>query len=109
MPRGSSREALDQLVRGLDLDAAANRLQGPSGSTVRVLVLRADGSRRPLELTRREVEVRSVAEAKIVILTGSVLAGVVGWLIFRLAGERGGQCAPSGLPVLPPRPWRPAE
>ena len=48
-----------------------------------------------------------VAEAKIGILAGSVLAGVVGWLIFRLAGERGGQCAPSGLPVLPPRPWRP--
>ena len=50
-----------------------------------------------------------VAEAKIGILAGSVLAGVVGWLIFRLAGERGGQCAPSGLPVLPPRPWRPVE
>jgi NhaA family Na+:H+ antiporter len=43
-----------------------------------------------------------VAEAKIGILTGSVLAAVVGWLIFRLAGERGGQCAPRGLPMLPP-------
>ena len=50
-----------------------------------------------------------VADAKIGILVGSVLAGVIGWLIFRLAGERGGQCAPSGLPVLPPRPWRPVE
>jgi Na+/H+ antiporter NhaA len=50
-----------------------------------------------------------VAEAKIGILTGSVLAAAVGWLIFRVAGERGGQCAPSGLPVLPPRPWRPVE
>ncbi|HEX5812100.1 MAG TPA: Na+/H+ antiporter NhaA, partial [Pseudonocardia sp.] len=50
-----------------------------------------------------------IAEAKIGILTGSVVAGVVGWLIFRLAGERGGQCAPSGLPMLPPRPWRPVE
>ena len=50
-----------------------------------------------------------VKQAKIGILAGSVLAGIVGWLIFRLAGERGGQCAPSGLPVLPPRPWRPAE
>jgi len=50
-----------------------------------------------------------VAEAKIGILMGSVLAALVGWLIFRLAGERGGQCAPSGLPVLPPRPWRPVE
>jgi NhaA family Na+:H+ antiporter len=48
-----------------------------------------------------------INDAKIGILTGSMIAGVVGWLIFRLAGERGGQCAPSGLPVLPPRPWRP--
>jgi NhaA family Na+:H+ antiporter len=50
-----------------------------------------------------------VNDAKIGILTGSILAGVVGWLIFRLAGERGGQCAPSGLPTLPPRPWRPPD
>ncbi len=50
-----------------------------------------------------------VAQAKIGILVGSVVAAVVGWLIFRLAGERGGQCAPSGLPVLPARPWRPVE
>jgi Na+/H+ antiporter NhaA len=48
-----------------------------------------------------------INDAKIGILTGSMVAGVIGWLIFRLAGERGGQCAPSGLPVLPPRPWRP--
>lgn len=48
-----------------------------------------------------------ISQAKIGILTGSLLAGLIGWLIFRLAGERGGQCAPSGLPVLPPRPWRP--
>jgi Na+/H+ antiporter NhaA len=50
-----------------------------------------------------------VAQAKIGILAGSVVAAVVGWLIFRLAGERGGQCAPTGLPVLPPRPWRPVD
>ncbi|MFD1531825.1 Na+/H+ antiporter NhaA [Pseudonocardia aurantiaca] len=48
-----------------------------------------------------------INNAKIGIMTGSILAAVVGWLIFRVAGERGGQCAPSGLPVLPPRPWRP--
>jgi Na+:H+ antiporter, NhaA family len=48
-----------------------------------------------------------INDAKIGILAGSILAAVIGWLIFRLAGERGGQCAPSGLPVLPPRPWRP--
>ncbi|WP_224393017.1 Na+/H+ antiporter NhaA [Pseudonocardia sp. ICBG1293] len=50
-----------------------------------------------------------IAEAKIGILTGSVLAALSGWLVFRLAGERGGQCAPSGLPTLPPRPWRPVD
>ncbi|ALE72563.1 MULTISPECIES: Na+/H+ antiporter NhaA [unclassified Pseudonocardia] len=50
-----------------------------------------------------------IAEAKIGILTGSVLAAVAGWLVFRLAGERGGQCSPSGLPTLPPRPWRPVD
>jgi len=50
-----------------------------------------------------------VSEAKIGILTGSVLAALVGWLVFRLAGERGGQCSPSGLPTLPPRPWRPVD
>jgi Na+:H+ antiporter, NhaA family len=50
---------------------------------------------------------RLVTDAKIGILAGSTLAALIGWLIFRLAGERGGQCAPSGLPVLPPRPWRP--
>ena len=48
-------------------------------------------------------------QAKIGILTGSLLAGLTGWILFRLAGERGGQCAPSGLPILPPRPWRPPE
>jgi Na+:H+ antiporter, NhaA family len=48
-----------------------------------------------------------ITDAKIGILAGSVLAACNGWLIFRLAGERGGQCAPTGLPVLPPRPWRP--
>lgn len=50
-----------------------------------------------------------IADTKIGILVGSALAALVGWLTFRLAGERGGQCAPSGLPMLPPRPWRPVE
>src|SRR5690606_24828346 len=50
-----------------------------------------------------------ITDAKIGILAGSILAALIGWLVFRLAGERGGQCAPTGLPVLPPRPWRPPE
>ena len=51
-----------------------------------------------------------VNDAKIGILTGSILAGVVGWLIFRLAGGRGGQCAPEPpAQSLPPRPWRPPD
>jgi carboxyl-terminal processing protease len=56
----------DAAVRGLDLDTAANRLQGTAGSVVRVTILRADGATRALDLTRREVEVRSIAEAKMV-------------------------------------------
>ena len=48
-------------------------------------------------------------QAKVGILAGSVLAALVGWAIFRLLGNRGGQCMPSDLPVLPPRPWRPVE
>lgn len=50
-----------------------------------------------------------INDAKIGILAGSGVAALVGWLIFRLLGERGGQCSPSGLPVLPPRPWRPPD
>ncbi|MCW0213302.1 MAG: Na+/H+ antiporter NhaA [Pseudonocardia sp.] len=49
------------------------------------------------------------SEAKIGILVGSIVAAILGWLVFRVAGERGGQCSPSGLPVLPPRPWRPID
>jgi NhaA family Na+:H+ antiporter len=48
-------------------------------------------------------------EAKIGILAGSMIAALLGWLLFRLLGARGGQCSPSGLPVLPPRPWRPVQ
>lgn len=54
-----------QSVAGLDLDAAANRLQGPEGSSVTITVLR-EGVSRNLTLTRRPVEVLSVAEARLV-------------------------------------------
>jgi carboxyl-terminal processing protease len=56
----------DRPLAGLDLDAAANRLQGIEGSRVRLTLKRADGSSPTLTLTRRPVEVKSVAEAKIV-------------------------------------------
>jgi Na+/H+ antiporter NhaA len=49
------------------------------------------------------------ADAKIGILAGSTIAAVLGWLIFRYFADRGGQCLPSDLPTLPPRPWRPVE
>ncbi|GAA0592921.1 Na+/H+ antiporter NhaA [Actinomadura livida] len=38
------------------------------------------------------------SQAKIGILAGSLLAAVMGWLIFRLAWDRGGVCAPPGAP-----------
>ena len=48
-------------------------------------------------------------QAVVGVLTGSLLAAVLGWAIFRLLGERGGVCAPPGeaedVPTLPPRPW----
>lgn len=53
-------------VRGQELDAAANRLQGTAGSIVELTILQADGSTRSLRLSRREVEVHSVNEARIV-------------------------------------------
>jgi carboxyl-terminal processing protease len=53
-------------LAGLGLDEAAMRLQGPSGSTVHLVVEDAAGQGRSLSLVRREVEVRSVTEAKLV-------------------------------------------
>jgi Na+/H+ antiporter NhaA len=48
-------------------------------------------------------------QAVVGVLAGSVTAAVLGWLVFRFLGERGGVCAPPGgaddLPTLPPRPW----
>ena len=38
------------------------------------------------------------AEAKIGILAGSTIAALLGWVIFRYFGDRGGQCFPSDLP-----------
>lgn len=53
-------------VAGLDLDAAANRLQGTEGSAVEIVILKSSGASETLRLVRRPVEVRSVAEARLV-------------------------------------------
>ena len=53
-------------VAGLGLDEAANRLQGAEGTVVRITVLHPDENAQTLDLTRRAVEVRSVAQAKMV-------------------------------------------
>jgi Na+/H+ antiporter NhaA len=49
-------------------------------------------------------------QAVVGVLTGSLLAALLGWGIFHFLGERGGVCAPPGgdedqAPTLPPRPW----
>jgi Na+/H+ antiporter NhaA len=55
------------------------------------------------------------SEAKIGILAGSLLAALLGWLIFRLAWNRGGVCAPPDaepeeeLPVLLSEPVGPDD
>jgi carboxyl-terminal processing protease len=55
-----------QSVAGLGLDDAASRLQGNEGTAVEIFVLRADGRQDRVRLIRRPVEVKSVAQAKIV-------------------------------------------
>ena len=48
-------------------------------------------------------------QAIVGVLAGSMLAALLGFVVFRFLGERGGVCAPPGteeeLPELPPRPW----
>jgi Na+:H+ antiporter, NhaA family len=48
-------------------------------------------------------------QAVVGVLAGSLLAALLGGVIFRFLGERGGVCAPPGIeedvPTLPPRPW----
>jgi carboxyl-terminal processing protease len=55
-----------QPLAGQGLDEAASRLQGPEGSSIALVVEDASGLGRSLTLVRREVEVRSVSEAKLV-------------------------------------------
>jgi carboxyl-terminal processing protease len=55
-----------QAVDGLGLDEAAGRLQGEEGTAVEIVVTRPDATSRSLRLTRRPIEVQSVAGARIV-------------------------------------------
>jgi carboxyl-terminal processing protease len=56
----------DQAMKGLSLDEAANRLQGTEGTLVTVTVRSGSATSRSYRLTRRHVEVESVANAHIV-------------------------------------------
>src|SRR5262249_51090156 len=53
-------------LKGLSLDEAANRLQGPEGSRVELGVRRRDGTLQDFHMVRRHVEVESVTKARLV-------------------------------------------
>ena len=55
-----------QVVKGLSLDDAANRLQGTEGTSVDLEILKRDASIQSVRLVRRHVDVESVARAKII-------------------------------------------
>src|SRR5271157_4385581 len=55
-----------QVVKGLSLDEAANRLQGAEGTSIDLEILKRDGDRREVRLIRRHVDVESITRAKIV-------------------------------------------
>ena len=53
-------------IKGLNLDEAANRLQGTEGTAVQITLQRSDGSTRNHQLVRRHVDVESVTSVKLV-------------------------------------------
>jgi carboxyl-terminal processing protease len=53
-------------VKGLNLDEAANRLQGTEGTSIDLEVRSLDGTIRAHRLVRRHVDVESVSQAKLV-------------------------------------------
>jgi len=53
-------------LKGMGLDEAAGKLQGEEGSSVELGVLLRSGDARKVSLTRRPVEVKSVAQSRIV-------------------------------------------
>ncbi len=52
-------------IKGLNLDEAANRLQGAEGTAVEIQVQGRDGKARSHQLVRRHVDVESVASVKL--------------------------------------------
>jgi carboxyl-terminal processing protease len=56
----------DHPIAGQGLDEAASKLQGVEGTNVSVVVLGRDGTRRSVSMRRRQVEVVSVQQARIV-------------------------------------------
>jgi carboxyl-terminal processing protease len=76
LDEGTSILAVDGVdLAGLNTEDAANRLQGPVGSVVRLRVAGADERARELAVTRREVIVHSVRDAR--LLEGSPGVGYV--------------------------------
>jgi carboxyl-terminal processing protease len=61
-----------QLVKGMSLDEAANRLQGAEGTSVELEILGRNGDHRQVKLIRRHVDVESVTRAKMVDTTEGI-------------------------------------
>jgi carboxyl-terminal processing protease len=53
-------------IKGLGLDDAANRLQGPEGTALDLEIRRRDGATQAFHLMRRHVEVESVNKARLI-------------------------------------------
>lgn len=62
----------NERLAGLSLDEAASKLQGPEGTALELTILDEKGHSRSIRLIRREVEVRSVSQAKIVDPTAQI-------------------------------------
>lgn len=56
----------NERLAGLGLDEAAAKLQGPEGTSLELVILDVQGHSRSIRLVRREIEVHSVSQAKIV-------------------------------------------
>jgi carboxyl-terminal processing protease len=56
----------DRSMKGLNLDEAANKLQGAEGTFIDLVVQRRDGTTESFRLVRRHVDVESVTGAKLV-------------------------------------------